>query len=143
MNLSSSNLLANQIKSIIKSKPTSWDATQIQSRNITVVLFKFALVRMLMFPDLDSDVFTLKKKVTHTVWFHLCKMSRTGKFVETESQLGEWLPGLGGGGVGSGGLREGRGSWGAVRRQEEWLLMGISLEIDGNDLELYSGYTTY
>ena len=87
MNLSSSNLLSNQIKSIIKSKPTSWDATQIQSRNITEVLFKFSLVRILTFPDSDSDVLLLKKKVTHTVWFHLCKMSRIGKFVETESQL--------------------------------------------------------
>ena len=36
---------------------------------------------------------------------------------------GERLPGLGGGGVGWGD-GEGRGSWGAVRRQEEWLLMG-------------------
>lgn len=112
MNLSSSNLLANQIKSIIKSKPTSWDATQIQSRNITEVLFKFALVRMLMFPDLDSDVLLLKKKVTHTVWFHLCKMSRTGKFVETESQLVSGCQGWEGEGWGVGGWR-GKGELGS------------------------------
>ena len=62
---------------------------------------------MLMFPDLDSDVLLLKKKVTHTVWFHLCKMSRTGKFVETESQLVSGCQGRVGEGWGGGMEREG------------------------------------
>ena len=60
----------------------------IQSNNKIEVLLKLALVRKLVFLDLDPDVKLLKMKVNiYIVQTHLCEMSKTGKFVETESRL--------------------------------------------------------